>query len=978
MAAAMMRRAATGVVVLLCLAAGGAARAEFLDWSDVSWPPGSLGPHAYTGGDLASSTVTATTLDPSDVSPSGFPQIDNGYNGFDDALRLRANFANTSQVISLRYVLAAPVSNARFDIGDIDTGDSTSPYTGWQDIITITAFRGSTEVPVTILSRGSAVGFDASNSYSTGLNATIFGQDGDVSSSSTAGNARISIAGPVDQIRIDYRSGNDPDGIPGRGPSNPTEQGINFHDLVFDAQADLSLTKLASDPTPDVGDTLTYTLTLTNGGPAAATGVTVADVLPAGLTYVPGSIAGGSSRSASPPNLSWTVTTLASGASTNLTFQATVDAPGGGPGEYDNRAQVTVAPQPDPDSTPNNGTGNGEDDTASAVIVPAASCAVTLVPDRSTTIGANQTVHLAHLLTNTGSGSDVFDLTAAVAGAFTPSPVEWYQDLGTVGQYDAGIDLLLTDSDGDTIPDTGTLAPMATLALLMAATGPNAAFSGSATVATTATTSLPPSCNGGTPASATVTDTLGAGARVSGTVYADANHDATRNGGEAGTGLTLYAKLVPAATPAGPAAQVVAVDPATGAFSFAAVAAGDWLLLYDTSAAAADVTPTRPAGWLRTEEPDATRSLTVASSDLAAQDFGLYHGSRVEGLVFDDDGSGGGVAGNGLLDGAEAGIGGVTLRAEAAGCGGACDADTTDASGGFALWLPLAADGQTVEVIETDAAGYVSTGGSPGTTGGSYVLASDRVEYVNATGNVYTALRFADLSGSGFAPSHQRAAMPGTAVFYPHVFSAGPSGDVRFSAANVASPAIADWAQSVFHDLDCSATLDASEPMLQPADTIAVAAGGRICVVLRESVPASAPDGAQDLVTVTADFTADGGASASVTVTDLTTVGLPNGLALQKNVDKTSAEPGEVLVYTITYRNDGAAPITQLVIADATPGWTSYVPGSAGCGALPPLLGACTPTPPPGATGPVTWTFTGALAPGGSGTVTYSVTIDPP
>lgn len=29
-----------------------------------------------------------------------------------------------------------------------------------------------------------------------------------------------------------------------------------------------------------------------------------------------------------------------------------------------------------------------------------------------------------------------------------------------------------------------------------------------------------------------------------------------------------------------------------------------------------------------------------------------------------------------------------------------------------------------------------------------------------------------------------------------------------------------------------------------------------------------------------------------------------------------------------------AAPITQLVIGDATPGWTSYVPGSAGCGAV--------------------------------------------
>jgi uncharacterized repeat protein (TIGR01451 family) len=145
--------------------------------------------------------------------------------------------------------------------------------------------------------------------------------------------------------------------------------------------------------------------------------------------------------------------------------------------------------------------------------------------------------------------------------------------------------------------------------------------------------------------------------------------------------------------------------------------------------------------------------------------------------------------------------------------------------------------------------------------------------------------------------------------------------------------------------------------------------------VLRESVPPGAPNGAQDLVTVTATFISAGGAGASLTVTDLTTVGLPSGLVLEKSVDKASAEPGEVLVYTIVYRNDGAAPITQLVIADATPNYTTFVPASASCGALPPQLVICTPAP-PASTGPVTWTFTGALDPGASGTVTYSVTID--
>ena len=51
-------------------------------------------------------------------------------------------------------------------------------------------------------------------------------------------------------------------------------------------QADLALTKTVSDPTPNVGDQITFTVTLTNSGPDTATGVVVNDLLPAGLTFV--------------------------------------------------------------------------------------------------------------------------------------------------------------------------------------------------------------------------------------------------------------------------------------------------------------------------------------------------------------------------------------------------------------------------------------------------------------------------------------------------------------------------------------------------------------------------------------------------------------------------------------------------------------------------------------------------------------------
>jgi uncharacterized repeat protein (TIGR01451 family) len=50
-------------------------------------------------------------------------------------------------------------------------------------------------------------------------------------------------------------------------------------------QADLALTKTVSDATANVGDKITFTITLTNNGPDAAKGVEVFDLLTAGLKF---------------------------------------------------------------------------------------------------------------------------------------------------------------------------------------------------------------------------------------------------------------------------------------------------------------------------------------------------------------------------------------------------------------------------------------------------------------------------------------------------------------------------------------------------------------------------------------------------------------------------------------------------------------------------------------------------------------------
>ncbi|HND54875.1 MAG TPA: SdrD B-like domain-containing protein, partial [Pirellulaceae bacterium] len=162
----------------------------------------------------------------------------------------------------------------------------------------------------------------------------------------------------------------DPDSTPNNDDGDQSEDEEDA--VTVEPQfVDVSLVKSVSNATPNVGDTVTFTLLLTNAGPAAATNITVADLVPSGFTYVVGSIAGGTSRSQATPTtgngLIWTVASLASGANTSLTFQAVVLLSG----THTNYAQVTTTTQYDIDSTPGNGQqAPDEDDDSSVSVAP--------------------------------------------------------------------------------------------------------------------------------------------------------------------------------------------------------------------------------------------------------------------------------------------------------------------------------------------------------------------------------------------------------------------------------------------------------------------------------------------------------------------------------------------------------------------------------------------------------------------------------
>ena len=88
--------------------------------------------------------------------------------------------------------------------------------------------------------------------------------------------------------------------------------------------ADLSVSKTVSNATPNVGDTIVYTITVFNAGPNAATGVQVMDQLPAGVSFVADTASQGSYDNATGV---WTVGTVSTATPQTLIINATVVDP---------------------------------------------------------------------------------------------------------------------------------------------------------------------------------------------------------------------------------------------------------------------------------------------------------------------------------------------------------------------------------------------------------------------------------------------------------------------------------------------------------------------------------------------------------------------------------------------------------------------------------------------------------------------------
>ncbi len=152
---------------------------------------------------------------------------------------------------------------------------------------------------------------------------------------------------------------------------------------------DLQLIKTITEAAPNVGDTVTYTVTVINAGIGGATGINVTDTLPAEVTFVSAMTNKGSYDQGTGL---WTIGDLAEGFQAVLDIQGTVNTAAIG-ATVTNTAAITASDQTDP---------NADNNSASVDFnVPVSDLWLTHVVDNSTpAVGDTVTFDLA--VTNDG------------------------------------------------------------------------------------------------------------------------------------------------------------------------------------------------------------------------------------------------------------------------------------------------------------------------------------------------------------------------------------------------------------------------------------------------------------------------------------------------------------------------------------------------------------------------------------------------
>ncbi|KKL19169.1 hypothetical protein LCGC14_2468180, partial [marine sediment metagenome] len=182
---------------------------------------------------------------------------------------------------------------------------------------------------------------------------------------------------------------------------------------------DLEILKSINNSTPNVGDTVTYTVTINNVGPSDATNVTAQDWLPSGVTHISNTPSTGSFD---PATGIWTIGTVPASVGNTVTLDiiASIDLGTGGQ-TLTNIANITAITETDLDNT---------NDSASVdLTVQLVDIAISKIVNDT---APNPSGSIQYTITATNNGPD----TATIIEIYDPLPaalsaITSYPDAGT-------------------------------------------------------------------------------------------------------------------------------------------------------------------------------------------------------------------------------------------------------------------------------------------------------------------------------------------------------------------------------------------------------------------------------------------------------------------------------------------------------------------------------------------------------------------
>ncbi|HIK27318.1 MAG TPA: DUF11 domain-containing protein, partial [Oscillatoriaceae cyanobacterium M7585_C2015_266] len=198
---------------------------------------------------------------------------------------------------------------------------------------------------------------------------------------------------------------------------DPNPNNNNASVTLSQQVADLSVNKTVDNPNPTVGQNIQYTITLTNNGPSAATGISLTDQLPLGLTFISATTSQGTYNSGTGV---WNVGNLANGATATLTITAKVNTAN----PTTNTAQITAVDQTDPNPANN----------SNSVTIPQASADLSVqktVDNPNPNFG--QIINYTVTLTNLGTG----DATDVEVKDKLPDGLIFLEAIPSQGTYDS-------------------------------------------------------------------------------------------------------------------------------------------------------------------------------------------------------------------------------------------------------------------------------------------------------------------------------------------------------------------------------------------------------------------------------------------------------------------------------------------------------------------------------------------------------------